>query len=57
MDMSELRRLAAIFAADVIGYSRLVEADKGGTIVQLNLIEPTRRLLNYQDNRRLDENT
>jgi adenylate cyclase len=29
------RRLAAIFAADVAGYSRLVEQDEGGTLVTL----------------------
>ncbi|MCE3247096.1 MAG: hypothetical protein K0R41_921, partial [Geminicoccaceae bacterium] len=39
------RRLAAILAADVVGYSRLVEADESGTIARLkalrkDLIEP-----------------
>ena len=39
------RRLAAIVAADVVGYSRLMEADESGTMVQLKallkeLIEP-----------------
>jgi TolB-like protein/class 3 adenylate cyclase len=29
------RRLAAILAADVVGYSRLVEADEGGTLTAL----------------------
>ncbi len=28
----EQRRLAAIFAADMVGYSRLMEADERGTI-------------------------
>ena len=39
------RRLAAILAADVVGYSRLMEADESGTIAQLKthrkeLIDP-----------------
>ena len=39
------RRLAAILAADVVGYSRLMEADEDGTIarlktVRLELIDP-----------------
>ncbi len=39
------RRLAAIFAADVVGYSRLIRADEEGTIAALkalraDLIEP-----------------
>ena len=39
------RRLAAIVAADVVGYSRLVEVDEAGTVarlktVQLELIDP-----------------
>jgi adenylate cyclase len=29
------RRLAAILAADVVGYSRLMEADEPGTLVRL----------------------
>ena len=29
------RRLAAILAADVVGYSRLIEADEEGTRVRL----------------------
>ena len=28
------RRLAAIFAADMVGYSRLMEADETGTLEQ-----------------------
>ena len=39
------RRLAAIFAADVAGYSRLIGADEEGTLTRLmahrrELIEP-----------------
>jgi hypothetical protein len=39
------RRLAAIFAVDVVGYSRLMEADEAGTLAALkslrkNLIAP-----------------
>jgi adenylate cyclase len=39
------RRLAAIVAADVLGYSRLMEVDEAGTLarlktVQLELIDP-----------------
>src|SRR5215467_16366676 len=30
--MSQTRRLAAILAADVAGYSRLIRADEGGTL-------------------------
>ena len=33
------RRLAAIFAADVVGYSRLMEADELGTLRSLKLCE------------------
>ncbi len=29
------RRLAAIFAADVVGYSRLIRADEEGTLAAL----------------------
>ena len=36
--MSQTRRLAAILAADVVGYSRLVEADEEGTLAQLRTI-------------------
>ena len=31
------RRLAVIVAADVVGYSRLMEADEAGTLAQLRL--------------------
>ena len=39
------RRLAAILAADVVGYSRLMAADEAGTLARLkalrkDLIEP-----------------
>src|ERR1700730_2306201 len=33
--MSKMRRLAAIFAADVVGYSRLIGADEEGTLARL----------------------
>ncbi len=44
--MSQTRRLAAILAADVAGYSRLIGADEGGTLRRLKairdeLIDPT----------------
>jgi adenylate cyclase len=32
------RRLAAILAADVVGYSRLMEIDEAGTLVRLELL-------------------
>ena len=32
------RRLAVIVAADVVGYSRLMEADEAGTLAQLKSI-------------------
>ncbi len=40
------RRLAAILAADVVGYSRLIGADEAGTLTMLptlrkELVEPT----------------
>ncbi len=40
------RRLAAILAADMVGYSRLMAEDEAGTLVRLkalraNLIDPT----------------
>ena len=45
-DQGEQRRLAAIFAADMVGYSRLMEADERGTIARhkahrSELIDPT----------------
>ena len=44
--MTTTRRLAAILAADVEGYSRLIGADEGGTLqafkdIQAELFEPT----------------
>jgi TolB-like protein/class 3 adenylate cyclase len=36
--MTATRRLAAILAADVAGYSRLIEADEEGTLTQLRTI-------------------
>jgi adenylate cyclase len=33
--MTTIRRLAAILAADVVGYSRLMEQDKAGTLAAL----------------------
>jgi adenylate cyclase len=33
------RRLAAILATDVVGYSWLIRADEEGTIAALNIIE------------------
>jgi adenylate cyclase len=44
--VSQTRRLAAILAADVVGYSRLIGADEGGTLqafktIQADLFEPT----------------
>jgi adenylate cyclase len=44
--MSETRKIAAILAADVVGYSRLAEADEGRTLARLRalrseLVDPT----------------
>jgi adenylate cyclase len=44
--MSQTRRLAAILAADVVGYSRLIGADEPGTLqafktIKAELIDPT----------------
>src|SRR6516162_4318074 len=36
--MSQTRRLAAILAADVAGYSRLIEADEEGTLERLKAL-------------------
>ena len=36
--MTATRRLAAILAADVAGYSRLIGADEGGTLQALKAI-------------------
>ena len=46
MEMTNVeRRLAAILAADVVGYSRLMEVDEAGTLarlktIRLELIDP-----------------
>ena len=40
--MSQTRRLAAILAADVAGYSRLIGADEGGTLQALKAIRAER---------------
>ena len=37
--MSQTRRFAAILAADVAGYSRLIGADEGGTLQGLETIQ------------------
>ena len=44
--MTQTRRLAAILAADVAGYSRLIGTDEGGTLqalkaIRAELIDPT----------------
>jgi len=36
--MSQTRRLAAILAADVAGYSRLIGADESGTLEHLKAL-------------------
>ena len=36
--MTTTRRLAAILAADVAGYSRLIGSDEGGTLARLRAI-------------------
>src|SRR5262249_34212389 len=41
--MTTIRRLAAILAADVAGYSRLIGADEGGTLERLKALR--RKLL------------
>jgi class 3 adenylate cyclase len=40
--MSQTRRLAAILAADVAGYSRLMGADEEGTLERLKGAVPRR---------------
>ena len=39
--MTTTRRLAAILAADVAGYSRLIGADEGGTLQALKQAGPS----------------
>jgi class 3 adenylate cyclase len=51
VDKNVQRRLAAILAADVVGYSRLMEADETGTLAALKtlrreLIDP--RMATYR---------
>ena len=36
--MTQTRRLAAILAADIAGYSRLIGADEGGTLQRLKAV-------------------
>src|SRR5438552_1809500 len=36
--MTAIRRLTAILAADVVGYSKLIGADEGGTLARLKSI-------------------
>jgi class 3 adenylate cyclase len=36
--MSEVRKLAAILVADVVGYSRLAGADEEGTLARLRVL-------------------
>ena len=39
MDISSVeRRLAAVLAADVVGYSRLMEVDETGTLARLKTV-------------------
>jgi adenylate cyclase len=40
------RRLAAILAADVVGYSRLMEADEQGTLGRLKMLH--RELVDFR---------
>jgi class 3 adenylate cyclase len=52
--MSQTRRLAAILAADVAGYSRLMGADEEGTLERLKalrrkLVDPNLTLANSRE--------
>ena len=52
--MNTTRRLAAILAADVAGYSRLMGADEEGTLERLKalrreLVDPTLTVANSRD--------
>lgn len=40
--MSETRKLAAILASDVVGYSRLARADEDGTLARLRALRGIR---------------
>ena len=44
--MTQTRRLAAILAADVAGYSRLIGADEEGT---LNRLRSSQKYLKFSD--------
>lgn len=37
----EARRLAAIMATDIVGYSRLIEADEKATLAAIRSLAPT----------------
>ena len=55
--MSQTRRLAAILAADVVGYSRLIGLDEGGTLqafkaIRAELFDPTIAAHNAASSRR-----
>jgi class 3 adenylate cyclase len=47
--MSQTRRLAAILAADVAGYSRLIGADEGGTLERLKALCRDRLSVVFED--------
>jgi len=52
--MSQTRRLAAILAADVAGYSRLIGADEEGTLgrlkaLRIEVIDPENRRASRAD--------
>ena len=47
--MTTIRRLAAILAADVAGYSRLIGSDEAGTLGRLRAIRDD--LINHPDRR------
>ena len=46
--MNQTRRLAAILAADVAGYSRLMGADEEGTLERLKETRPSASLPAYR---------
>jgi class 3 adenylate cyclase len=50
--MSQTRRLAAILAADVAGYSRLMGADEEGTLERLKALRRELYLLSLRGSRR-----
>jgi adenylate cyclase len=39
--VSEIRKIAAILVADVVGYSRLASADEDGTLSRLRALRRT----------------